>query len=150
MRNFLAIALAVAICTFAISMSAQTSNPTPESSTTVSTTPSELPDDQAFAQYQRVTKGIKPPKAISSPDPKYPDMPPGAEPHGTVVLLIGINTKGHVQAVRVVRSEEAAFEKSAVDTVKKWKFKPAEKGGLPARAGYGGDKVLAVVHVSSQ
>ena len=131
MRNTLWIALAVSICTCAGGSWAQTSTAPAESSSTVSSSPSDLPDDQAFAQYQRVTKGIKPPKAISSPDPKYPDLPPGAEPHGTVVLLIGINTKGHVQAARVVRSDEAAFEKSALDTVKKWKFKPAEKGGHP-------------------
>jgi len=29
----------------------------------------------------------------------------------------------------VLRSDEQAFEKSAVTTVKKWKFKPAEKDG---------------------
>ena len=46
-------------------------------------------------------------------------------------MLVGVNTKGHVQAVRVLRSDEQAFEKSAVETVKKWKFKPAEKDGQP-------------------
>jgi TonB family protein len=31
----------------------------------------------------------------------------------------------------VLRSDEAAFEKTAVETVKKWKFKPAQKDGHP-------------------
>ena len=46
-------------------------------------------------------------------------------------MLVGVNTKGHVEAVRVLRSDEQAFEQSAVETVKKWKFKPAEKNGSP-------------------
>ena len=74
---------------------------------------------------------MKPPKATHAPDPKFPDLPPDAEPHGTVVMLVGVNAKGHVAAVRVLRSDEKAFEQSAVDTVKKWKFKPAEKNGQP-------------------
>jgi periplasmic protein TonB len=72
---------------------------------------------------------MKPPKAIFTPDPKFPDLPADAEPRGTVVMLIGVNTKGHVEAVRVLRSDEPAFEKSAVATVRRWKFKPAEKNG---------------------
>jgi TonB family protein len=105
-----------------------------ESSSTLSTSPADFSDDQTFAQYQRVTAGIKPPKATSAPDPKFPDLPPDAEPHGTVIMLVGVNAKGHVGAVRVLRSDEKAFEQIAVETVKKWKFKPAEKSGQPVPA----------------
>lgn len=63
------------------------------------------------------------------PDPKFPDLPEGAEERGTVVMLIGINVKGRVQEVRVLRSDEAAFDKAAVETVKKWKFRSAMKDG---------------------
>ncbi len=129
MRNFSWIVLAVSLCILAGASSAQTASTPSESSSTFSTTPSDLPDDQAFAQYQRVTKGIKPPKAVSAPDPKFPDLPADAEDHGTVMMLIGVSAKGRVEAVRVLRSDEQAFEKSAATTVKKWKFKPAEKDG---------------------
>ena len=47
------------------------------------------------------------------------------------MLLNGVNTKGHVGPVRVLRSDESVFEKTAVETVKKWKFKPAQKDGCP-------------------
>lgn len=97
----------------------------------MSTNAAVAADDPAFAGFQTVTGGMKPPKAISAPDPKYPDLPEDAEPRGTVVMLIGVNAKGHVAAVHVLRSDEAAFEKTAVETVKKWKFKPAEKDGHP-------------------
>jgi TonB family protein len=129
MRNLLWIALAVSISMSASVSCAQTTSTPSESSSTFSTTPSDLPDDQAFTQYQRVTKGIKPPRAISAPDPKFPELPADAEQHGTVVMLIGVSTKGRVEAVRVLRSDEQGFEKSAVTTVRKWKFKPAEKDG---------------------
>ncbi len=77
---------------------------------------------------------MKPPKALRAPDPKFPDLPPDAESHGVVIMLVGVNAKGHVGAVRVLRSDEKAFEQSAVETVKKWKFKPAEKSGQPVPA----------------
>jgi TonB family protein len=131
MRNTLWIALAVSICTCAGGSWAQTSAASPEAPSAVSGSPSDLPDDQAFAQYQRVTKGIKPPKTLSAPDPKFPSLPDGAEQRGTVVMLIGVSPKGRVEVVRVLRSDEEAFDKTAITTVKKWKFKPAEKDGHP-------------------
>lgn len=121
----LAISLVLLSLTHAQSASAQ-SNP----ASTISA-PFGAADDPAFAGFPPVTQGMKPPKATSSPDPKFPDLPADAEPRGTVVLLIGVSAKGRVEAVRVLRSDEEAFEKSAVTTVKKWRFKPAEKDGHP-------------------
>jgi TonB family protein len=129
MRTLTLAVLSLSLSFFSFLARAQTRNARPESSSTVSTSPADYSDDQTFAQFQRVTQGMKPPKATSAPDPKFPDLPPDAEPRGTVVMLVGINAKGRVQAVRVLRSDERAFETSAVDTVKKWKFRPAEKNG---------------------
>ena len=131
MRTLKLIALAISLLVCSGGAWAQDGNTRPESSSTLSTSPTDFSDDQTFAQYQRVTAGMKPPKATSAPDPRFPDLPPDAEPHGTVVMLVGVNTKGHVAAVRVLRSDEKAFEQSAVDTIKKWKFKPAQKNGQP-------------------
>lgn len=129
--RILTIALAISFLVCSGPAWTQAGNTRPESSSTLSTSPADFSDDQTFAQYQRVAPGIKPPKATSAPDPKFPDLPPDAEPHGTVIMLVGVNAKGHVGAVRVLRSDEKAFEQSALETVKKWKFKPAEKGGQP-------------------
>jgi TonB family protein len=130
MRLLSPVALAISVFLLLGHGWAQTGAPS-DSSSTMSVTPANNADDPAFAQFQPVTKGMKPPKATSAPDPKFPDLPADAEPRGTVVMLIGVNAKGHVEAVRVLRSDELAFEKSAVTTVKKWKFKPAEKDGRP-------------------
>jgi protein TonB len=129
MRTLTLAVLSLSLSFFSFPARAQDGNARPGASSTVSTSPADFSDDQTFAQFQRVTKDMKPPKATSAPDPKFPDLPPDAEPRGTVVMLVGINAKGRVQAVRVLRSDEHVFEASAVDTVKKWKFRPAEKNG---------------------
>ena len=130
MRILLLMALALSLSLSADSW-AQTSNSQSASSSTLSTSPADFSDDQTFSRFERVIPGIKPPKATNAPDPKFPDLPVDAERHGIVVMLVGINTKGRVEAVRVLRSDERAFEQAAVQTVKKWKFKPAEKNGGP-------------------
>jgi len=127
--RFSLIALAISLLLLPVHSRAQTGNSQSDSSSTITTSPAA--DDPAFASFQPVTKGIKTPKTTSAPDPKFPDLPADAEPRGAVVMLIGVSTKGHVAAVRVLRSDEAAFEQTAVATVKKWKFKPAEKDGRP-------------------
>jgi TonB family protein len=131
MRILALMALALSLTSLAPDSPAQSSGARPDGSSTVSTSTPDLPDDETFSHFERVTTGIKPPKATHAPDPKFPDLPPDAEPHGIVVMVVGVNQKGRVQAVRVLRSDEKAFEQSAVDTVKKWKFKPAEKNGQP-------------------
>jgi TonB family protein len=106
--------------------SAQLSNPKRPSTTPG---PASSADDEAFTAYQRVGKGISPPVATHAPDPPYPDLPADTEPRGLVVMLIGVDAHGHVGPVRVMRSSAPAFENSAVETVKKWKFKPAKEDG---------------------
>jgi len=119
--------------TLAISLvlSAPLASATAQSGDSASLANPAASDDQSFAGYERVTAGITPPKATHSPDPPYPDLPVDTEPRGVVVMLIGVNAHGHVGPVQVVRSSAPVFEKSAVATVKTWKFKPAKKDGKP-------------------
>ena len=128
MQSFRPVAIAVAICLALITAKvpgfAQASARSTEPTTSVA-------DDQSFAGYQRVSPGITPPKATKSPDPPYPDLPVDTEPRGVVVMMIGVDTHGHVGPVQVVRSSAPVFEKSAVATVKTWKFKPAKRDGKP-------------------
>ncbi len=44
-------------------------------------------------------------------------------------MLIGVDAHGRVGPVHVLRSSAPAFEKSAVGTVRTWRFKPAKKDG---------------------
>jgi len=121
----------IALATVTVAMNHSASAQSGDSSKISTSEPASIPGDQAFAGYEKVTKGIKPPKATHSPDPEYPKIPVDAEPRGVVVMLIGINTKGHVELVHVLRASNEAFQDSAVNTVKTWKFSPAKKDGTP-------------------
>ena len=130
MRTHTLVALAILTTSLANFVTAQSTKPA-DSSSMSTTTPAAATDDQSFAGYQRVTKEMKPPKATHAPDPKYPDVPTDVEPNGIVIMLVGINTKGRVELVHVLRSSNAVFEASAVTTVRTWKFSPAKKDGQP-------------------
>jgi TonB family protein len=122
------VTIALAVCLALVTGRAfAQSSPLPQDSANISTATAS--DDQAFANYQHVTADITPPKATHSPDPQYPELPADTEPRGVVVMLIGVDTRGHVGPVHVLRSSGEAFEKSAVSTVKTWRFKPAKKDG---------------------
>src|SRR5664279_2403379 len=128
LRLFTLISLAMWL---SISVAAQSTKPACDSSSMSTTTPAANVDDEAFNAYLRVTKEMKPPKATKSPDPDYPQIPSDAEPNGIVVMLVGINSKGRVDLVHVLRASNEAFQNSAVTTVKTWKFSPAKKDGKP-------------------
>jgi len=124
------IALAILTLGFTSNVVSQSAKPAGDSSSISTSTPSTI-DDEAFTAYQRVTKEMKPPKATKSPDPDYPVIPADAEPRGVVVMLVGINAKGRVELVHVLRASNDAFQNSAVTTVKTWKFSPGKKDGKP-------------------
>ncbi len=129
MRTLNLIALAILALFFSSFAAAQSVKSAADSSSMSTTTPAANVDDEAFNSYLRVTKDMKPPKATRSPDPDYPQIPADAEPNGIVVMLLGINEKGHVDLVHVLRASNDAFQNSAVSTVKTWKFSPAKKDG---------------------
>jgi TonB family protein len=129
MRTHLLVALAIAL-SFGTAKTL-VAIPQNKDSSSISTAASDTVDDETFSHFERVTAGIKPPKATHAPDPKFPDLAPDADQRGLVVMLVGVNAKGHVEAVHVLRSTSQPFESSAVTTVKKWKFRPAEKNGQP-------------------
>ncbi|HZD32045.1 MAG TPA: energy transducer TonB [Candidatus Angelobacter sp.] len=131
MRTVTLTALAILILTFGTYAAAQSSTTAGDTSKMSTTTPTGGADEESFSAYQRVTKGMKPPKATKSPDPEYPKIPADAEPNGLVVMLVGLSTKGHVELVHVLRASNDAFQESAVTTVKTWKFSPAKKDGKP-------------------
>ena len=129
MRTLTLIALAIFTFGFATHATGQSTGTGGDTSSMSTSTPANTVDDEAFAAYQRITKDMKPPKATKSPDPDFPVIPPDAEPRGVVVMLIGINAKGHVGPVHVLRASNDAFQQSAVSTVKTWRFSPAKKDG---------------------
>jgi TonB family protein len=72
---------------------------------------------------------LKPPRAVSAPDPKY--TPEAASRHieGTAVLSLVVDTKGAANDVAIIQSVGLGLDEQAVIAVKKWHFAPATRNG---------------------
>jgi protein TonB len=69
------------------------------------------------------------PRAIHQVAPNYPSVLRGKSIEGVVTVICIVDASGRVSNPRVESSNNAAFEKPAVDALKRWKFEPAVKGG---------------------
>ena len=52
---------------------------------------------------------------------------------GLVALKVEIDETGAVTACSVSKSSNAEFEEPAMNAVKNWKFRPAQKSGAPVK-----------------
>jgi protein TonB len=80
----------------------------------------------AFAQSK-----LEPPVPVRTVQPEYPESLRKAGAMGVVVVKCTIDEQGNVVEPTVEKSTNPDFDKSAVDAVKKWKFKPAKLDGSP-------------------
>jgi TonB family protein len=80
------------------------------------------------------------PVAISKVDPAYPQELMSFRVEGTVVLYAVIHSDGSVGEVRVLEGVESQLDENAMAALKRWKFRPGNKGGVPV-------DVEAVVHI---
>jgi TonB family protein len=75
--------------------------------------------------------GVSEPIPIYKPDPAYSEEARKAKYQGTVVLWIVVDASGAVTDCRVVKPLGLGLDEKAVETVKTWKFKPAQRNGTP-------------------
>jgi TonB family protein len=80
------------------------------------------------------------PVAISKVDPGYPLELISERVEGTVVLYAVIHSDGSVGEVRVLEGVEMQLDENAMAALKRWKFRPGNKGGVPV-------DVEAVIHI---
>ncbi len=78
----------------------------------------------------RVGGGVKPPKKLLDVPPVYPEVAKDAGVSGVVIVEATIDTEGHVQDVRVVRSIPL-LDEAALDAVKQWRYSPTWLNGEP-------------------
>lgn len=72
------------------------------------------------------------PLTLRQTKPVYPRSLERKGVGGTVTVLISINTKGRSTSTKVQRSSgNAQLDRAAIAAVKRWRFKPALKNGLP-------------------
>jgi TonB family protein len=79
----------------------------------------------------RMGKGMTPPKAIKDPDPSYGNAERAAHAQGTFQVLIRIDETGKITDAIALGTASAGFQQQTTDTLNKWRFKPAEKDGIP-------------------
>jgi protein TonB len=74
-----------------------------------------------------------PPRILRQTKPKYPKAALQARLEGTVEVEFLIDVKGRVSITRIVRSVPG-LDAAAVECVRAWRFRPAEKAGKPVAA----------------
>jgi len=79
----------------------------------------------------RVGGGVSAPKPIYTPDPEYSEEARKSKYQGVVVLWLVIGPDGHPQDVKVARPLGMGLDEKAIEAVRTWRFKPAEKDGHP-------------------
>lgn len=75
--------------------------------------------------------GVIAPRAVYDPEPEYSEEARKTKQQGTVVLSLIVDEQGRPRSIRVVRSLGMGLDDKAIDAVKKWKFVPGTKDGLP-------------------
>ncbi|MEM7305086.1 MAG: TonB family protein [Planctomycetota bacterium] len=73
------------------------------------------------------------PRALFQPVPKLTAELRKKGP-GTVLLVAVINEKGRIEQLSVQESSDTAFERPAIDALKRWRFLPPMRGGKPVKA----------------
>ncbi|HEX7423757.1 MAG TPA: energy transducer TonB [Terriglobales bacterium] len=96
------------------------------------------PSQAAPSEESRVYNlghGVKPPRAIYSPDPKFTEEEKKnadkAQYKGEVQLSMIVTSDGKPKDIRVTKSLGPDLDKKAIEAVKTWKFDPATKDGKP-------------------
>ena len=79
----------------------------------------------------RVGGGVSAPRAIYAPDPNYSEEARKAKYQGTVVLWVIVGTDGRTRDIRVQRSLGLGLDENAVEAIRRWRFEPARKDGVP-------------------
>jgi len=74
------------------------------------------------------------PVPVKTPPPEYPTALKREGISGVVAVRVIIDETGAVAECSVSKSSNPEFNQPALEAVKKWKFKPAQKDGAPVKA----------------
>lgn len=84
----------------------------------------------------RVGGDVSAPVAISQVPPAYPMMARSARVEGDVVLEAVIRRDGTVGDIKVVRGLRMGCTEAAIEALKRWRFRPGERNGVPVDVYY--------------
>lgn len=69
------------------------------------------------------------PRAVFQTAPTYPSELRSKKVEGAVIVIFVVDATGKVSDPRVEKSDNPAFDKPALDSVRQWKFEPGVKAG---------------------
>jgi TonB family protein len=79
--------------------------------------------------------GVSQPAVIQKVDPEYTEKARNAKLSGTVTLAIIVDADGQARDIHVVKALGMGLDEKAVESVKKWRFRPGMKDGKPVNVG---------------
>jgi protein TonB len=77
----------------------------------------------------RIGGQLTAPALLYKVNPVYPDVAVHAKVTGMVILEATVDTEGHVESVRVVRSI-SVLNNAAIEAVKQWRYSPLVLNGI--------------------
>jgi len=79
----------------------------------------------------RIGSGITAPVPLTKSEAEYSEQARRAKYQGTVSVSLIVNKQGKPEDVRVVKSLGMGLDEKAVESLRKWTFKPGTKDGKP-------------------
>ncbi len=79
----------------------------------------------------RLTRRVTAPRLISKVDPQYSEEARMAKLTGTVRISAIVGEDGEPRGVHAATSPGLGLDEAAIAAVRKWRFKPGEKDGIP-------------------
>ena len=83
-------------------------------------------------QPQAAQPETKAPVVIRKAAPKYTDEAREAKVQGSVLLQAVIGTDGKAHDIQVLKGLGHGLDESAVDCLRRWRFRPGTRDGVPA------------------
>ena len=85
----------------------------------------------ASSGVYRVGGGVTAPALLYKTEPEYSEEARAAKYQGTVLLYIEVAPDGTAQNIRVARALGLGLDEKAIESVRRWKFRPGMKDGQP-------------------
>lgn len=93
--------------------------------------PADLPAVPSQVFEYPPAKDVTPPKAVHVARVKYPKSERKRHPNSLVLVACAIDATGAVREPYVQVSGGSAFDRAAMDAIRKYHFSPATKNGVP-------------------
>lgn len=84
-------------------------------------------------RLDRAGKRPTPPRLLSKVEPQYSEEARKRGIQGTVTLSVEIGEDGRVHNAKVLKSLGSGLDEKAVEAVKQWKFRPAQRNGTAVK-----------------